>query len=227
MKYLIVVAHPDDKVLGAGALIYKLTREGHAVDLCVLSGKAEARANRPSDEELSDDIRPSMRILGIGRSYIGAFPNIKLNTVDHLHLVQFIESAILESEPDVVVTHHPADSNNDHLHTSLACQAAIRVFQRRGGVHPIGELWFMEILSSTDWCVNPSLGKFDPNLFVEIGREGVEKKLEALDAYVGVQRPYPHPRSAETIEALALLRGSQADCYYAEAFQVAFRRMTF
>lgn len=227
MKYLVVAAHPDDEVLGAGATIFKLAQAGHSVDLCVVSGKAEARANRPSDQELADDIRASMRILGIDRPYIGAFPNIKLNTVEHLQLVQFIESAILESQPDVVITHHPADSNNDHLHTSLACQAAIRVFQRRQDVRPINELWFMEIPSATDWCVNPSLDKFTPNLFVEIGREGIEKKLEALQAYVGVQRPYPHPRSTENMEAVALQRGAQASCYYAEAFQVTFRRMTF
>ena len=29
--YLIVVAHPDDEVLGAGATMYKLAKEGHSV----------------------------------------------------------------------------------------------------------------------------------------------------------------------------------------------------
>ena len=32
-KYLIVVAHPDDEVLGAGASIYKWTRLGDKVDV--------------------------------------------------------------------------------------------------------------------------------------------------------------------------------------------------
>ena len=32
MKYLIVAAHPDDEVLGAGGAIYKWTREGHIVE---------------------------------------------------------------------------------------------------------------------------------------------------------------------------------------------------
>ena len=226
MKYLVVAAHPDDEVLGAGAAIYTLTRAGHSVDVCVLSGRAEARANRPSDEELAEDIHRSMGIIEVNRLFIGAFPNIRLNTVDHLLLVQFIENAVMESQPDVVITHHPADSNNDHLHTSMACQAAVRIFQRRTDIHPIREFWYMEVPSATDWCVNPSFEKFDPNLFIEVGKEGVTKKLEALSAYVGVQRPYPHPRSPESIEALALRRGSQANCYYAEAFQVAFRRMT-
>ena len=36
MKYLIVVAHPDDEVLGAGASIYKWTRKDDVVDVCIM-----------------------------------------------------------------------------------------------------------------------------------------------------------------------------------------------
>ena len=35
MKYLIVVAHPDDEVLGAGASIWKWTQQGNQVDVCI------------------------------------------------------------------------------------------------------------------------------------------------------------------------------------------------
>ena len=34
MNYLIVVAHPDDEVLGAGATIHKLIDEGNSVAVC-------------------------------------------------------------------------------------------------------------------------------------------------------------------------------------------------
>ena len=34
-------------------------------------------------------------------------------------------------------------------------------------------------------------------------------------------RPYPHPRSDESIKALATLRGSQVGRNYCEAFQTA------
>ena len=44
----------------------------------------------------------------------------------------------------------------------------------------------MEVLSSTEWSVNSSMNKFNPNLFVEIGKDGVEKKIETLKAYRGV-----------------------------------------
>ena len=150
MNYLLVVAHPDDEVLGAGATIHKLTASGNTVDVCIMSGEAKARAARPSDNELASDLKSSSDTLGIRSVYSGEFPNIEMNTVAHLELVKFIESAIVASSPDVIITHHPSDTNNDHLHTSLACQAAIRLFQRRTDVKPLSEFWYMEVLSSTE-----------------------------------------------------------------------------
>ena len=65
MKCLVVVAHPDDEALGAGATIYQLTRDGAEVSVCMLSGDVQARNRRPSDEELSGDIDQSVSLLGI------------------------------------------------------------------------------------------------------------------------------------------------------------------
>lgn len=224
MNYLIVVAHPDDEVLGAGAAMYRKHQDGANVDVCILSGGVAARHLRPGDAELESDIVGSNEVLGVRRCVKGEFPNIQFNTVPHLKLVQFIEQAILKSEPDVIITHHPSDTNNDHLHTSLACQAAIRLFQRRPEVRPVQELWYMEVPSATEWSVNQAMQPFTPNTFVEVGEEGVDKKIEALSLYRDVMRPYPHPRSPEAIRGLAAWRGSQAGLNYAEAFQCVFRR---
>ena len=131
MKYLIVVAHPDDEVLGCGASVYKWTKKGAVVDVCIMCTEAKARAFRPDDKELDEDTRAALAHIGVSKEYEGKFPNIEMNTVTHMNLVQFIEGAIRESEPDIIITHHPADTNNDHLQTSMACQEAIRLFQRR------------------------------------------------------------------------------------------------
>ena len=56
MKYLIVVAHPDDEVLGCGASIYKWTKKGDVVDVCIMCTEAKARAFRPDDKELDDGL---------------------------------------------------------------------------------------------------------------------------------------------------------------------------
>ena len=225
MKYLLVVAHPDDEVLGAGASIHKWSHQGNEIDVCIMCTEAKARAFRPEDKELDDDLSDSSKFLGIGRIYKGSFPNIEMNTVSHLHLVQFIESAIKDSEPDIIITHHPADTNNDHIQTSMACQEAIRLFQRRPEVKPISEFWYMEVPSCTEWSINTAMNRFQPNTWVEIGKDGVNAKLKALSMYRGVMRPYPHPRSDEAIEGLAAYRGGQAGCNYAETFEVVLRRI--
>lgn len=225
MKYLLVVAHPDDETLGSGASIWKWTHNGDCVDVCIMCTEAKARAFRPEDSELEEDTSASNKFLGVRRIYEGTFPNIEMNNVPHLKLVQFIELAIKESEPDIIITHHPADTNNDHLQTSLACQEAVRLFQRRPEIKPIQEFWYMEVPSCTEWALNTAFNRFHPNTFVEVGKESVDAKIKALSMYRGVMRPYPHPRSAEGIEGLAAYRGSQSGCNYAEAFEVALRRL--
>src|SRR5690625_1216056 len=224
MSYLVVVAHPDDEVLGAGATMYKLAQEGHSVNVCILSGEVNARNFRPTTDELNKDVSSSMNILGVDRVITGDFPNIEFNNVGHLKLVQFIEKTIIETNADVVFTHHPADLNNDHLHTSMACQAAVRLFQRKNNITPLKELLFMEVPSSTEWRLNKAMNKFSLNTYIEVGEIGVDKKIEALTEYRGVMRDYPHPRSKEAIKGLAAHRGGQSGMVYAEAFESVFRR---
>ena len=223
MKYLLVVAHPDDEVLGAGASMWKWSHDGDEVEVCIMCTEAKARAFRPSDAELEGDTDAAVSYLGVKKKYEGTFPNIEMNTVPHLKLVQFIESAIRESEPDVIITHHPADTNNDHLQTSMACQEAIRLFQRRPEVKRVKEFWYMEVPSCTEWKINNAMKCFEPNCYVEVGKDGVDAKIKALGMYRGVMRPYPHPRSAEYITGLAAVRGGQWGVNYAEAFEVALR----
>lgn len=223
MNILIVVAHPDDEVLGAGGSIYRWTQEGNTVGVCVMCSNAKARAFRPDDMELKDDYEKSCALLGISASYEGDFPNIQMNNVPHLHLVQFIEDALMKFKPDIVITHHSADTNNDHIQTSVACQAAIRLFQRRPEIKRIKEVWFMEVPSSTEWNIDKDNSQFTPNCYVEIGKSGIDAKINALEAYRGVMRPYPHPRSEEYIRSLACIRGSEWGVEYAESFQTAIR----
>lgn len=223
-SYLVVAAHPDDEVLGAGGTMYKLSQNGELVNVCFMSADVKARNNRPDNESLTADIKASMKVLGVNQIYYGTFPNIKLNIVPHLDLVQFIEHAILETEAEIVITHHPSDLNHDHFHTSLACQEAVRLFQRKPGVQPLKELLFMEVPSATEWSLDSAMKRFEPNTFVEIGKQYLDKKIEALSCYRGVVRDYPHPRSIELITGLAAYRGGQAGLYYAEAFESVFRR---
>ena len=222
MTALIVVAHPDDEVLGCGGTAAALTGAGLEVRACILSGAALARSDHPGRNELQDDIQRAQGILGLSTPVLGEFPNIEFNTVPHLRLVQFIESALLEYKVTNIFTHHPWDLNDDHRRTSLACQAAARLAQRRTDLPALRTLIYMEVPSATDWAFDNARDVFRPDTYFDIAST-FGKKLEALQAYQGIMRPAPHPRSEEYLRALATVRGGESGKLLAEAFQCAFR----
>jgi LmbE family N-acetylglucosaminyl deacetylase len=163
------------------------------------------------------------RRVGFRQPVLGEFPNIRMNTIAHLEVVQFIERQIAEFHPRRIFTHHPADLNDDHRQVSRACMAAARLFQRRDDVPPLELLALMEIPSSTDWSFAAAGPEpFRPDTFIEIG-PFLDVKLEALAHYTNVMRPFPHPRSMESLRGLAAVRGGQSGLGMAEAFQTVFR----
>lgn len=225
MSVLIVASHPDDEVLGCGATTAWFASQGIPVTSCILSGEVTVRQNRPELDRLKQETCMAQQILGLRPPILGSFPNIEFNTVSHLEIVRFIEAALTETRADVIFTHDPGDLNNDHRVTSHACQAAARLWQRRPDVPPLRALFFMEVLSSTEWAFAGNGNPFTPDAFFPAGAT-LPKKIEALKAYSGVMRPFPHPRSVEVLYGLAAYRGGQSGLQYAEAFRTAFRSYT-
>ena len=92
MKYLFVVAHPDDEVLGAGGMIYDLVKKKNDVYVCFMCSNAEARKNVLNKKTIQEQAIDALKSLGIEKKNLmfGTFPNIKLNVVEHLLVVQFI-----------------------------------------------------------------------------------------------------------------------------------------
>ena len=216
------MAHPDDEVIGCGGTLAALAAKGLSVCTCILSGGAKARSARPETAILHSDMHSAHERLGISNEFLGDFPNIQLTRPRTLNWAQFIENAIVETKADLIFTHSTGDLNDDHLHTSKACQVAARLSQRRAGPPPLRALYFMEILSSTEWAVGRDAASFIPNAFFEIGEDFLQLKIEALSRYRGVMRDFPHPRSEEAIRGLAAYRGCQAGLKYAEAFHSVF-----
>lgn len=224
MNYLFVVAHPDDEILGAGATIYELVKQGHNVDVCILTFQHKDR-NHGDVEIMFNQMKKSHKILGVNRVFLGFFPNTKLHTIPQSEIVAYIENSILESQPDFIFTHSYSDLNMDHHMTSLTTQVASRYNQRQiHGEHlkPIRAIYFMEIQSSTDWHINKSVNPFIPDTFIEVSEQSIKEKIKSLKTYDDVVRPLPHPRNDKSIEALAILRGTQSGFLYAEAFQTGF-----
>jgi len=220
---LVVVAHPDDEILGFGATGAKLVAAGEIVQPVILCGSVDARTRRPTDEQLFADMTEANRRVGFQQPVLGEFPNIRMNTVEHLAIVQFVEAQVLAFQPHRIFTHHRSDLNDDHKQVCGATLAASRLFQRRPDVRPLEALLLMEVPSSTDWGFSGAGQEpFQPNTYVEIG-DYLDLKLEALRCYRNVMRDFPHSRSPEALRGLAAYRGAQCGLGPAEAFQTIFR----
>ena len=224
MKHLFVVAHPDDEVLGAGAFIFDAVKRGDEVGTVIFNSCDMTRYEDDRQRILSDLIK-SHEILGISQNYLHNYEDGNFHLADHRKMVQDIEEAIRQFSPDCIYTHHPSDNNNDHIVVFQACMEAFRLGQRgREGTKPVKAVYLMEILSSSDWGVNPASAPFVPNTFCEVSENGLAAKNTALQCYENVIRPAPFPRSAVNIHALAKYRGCQSGYMNAEAFQCVFRQ---
>lgn len=221
MNVLAVVAHPDDEILGCGATLKKLADQGHRVFSCVLCSAADARHNRPSLERLAKVSKEASSLVGVADSIGYDFKNIQFNSVPHLEMVRAVEAAVLRFKPEWIFTHHPGDLNVDHRVCFETTLAASMLPQRLSSdLNPtmISKIFLFEILSSTDWA--PPVGDgFRPNSFFDVSAT-FAAKLEALEAFQGALKPFPHSRSRENVRNLASLRGAQVGLELAEAFSL-------
>jgi LmbE family N-acetylglucosaminyl deacetylase len=220
MNVLVISAHPDDEILGAGGTLAKHARNGDSVYACILCVAAGARAIHPGEEKLKDHMRKAGKIVGIKDWMTYTYPNVKFNTVPGLELVQSIETAIIQYRPEVIYTHHWSDVNIDHQAVSQATLGAVRLPERgraaSKGLTVVRRVLAYEIPSSTDWAM-ASDQPFVPTVFSDIS-DTFDTKIAALREYEGVLRPFPHPCSEEGIKAQAQVRGVASATRLAEAF---------
>lgn len=66
MNYLVVVAHPDDEILGAGATIHKLIEAGNKVAVAIMVSQAAAR--KDLSLSLSEDEAEALSVVGVQKT---------------------------------------------------------------------------------------------------------------------------------------------------------------
>ena len=214
MKHMIIVAHPDDEVLGLGGFIYDRIQSGD--DICVVIAN---EADIPTRPGMTEDLDRSHAILGIRQRYGLGLDNLNISAYSPTHVVPKLEQLIAAFTPDYVFTHSPTDINPDHQAISSFVQQAARYYQRQLYKHRIAGLFYVEVLSSTHWGAD----SFIPDTYLEISEEGLNRKIEALACYQNVLRHDTHPRSERAIKALATFRGCTVGVRYAEAVKTGWR----
>ena len=220
-KILVVASHPDDEILGAGGTIHKcsthLSSEAKAI---ILSKGVASRLNKDNEtlqEEIKrneHDIKRATSIVGFKEVEVFDLPDNEFDTVSLLSVVKIIEQEINSFEPDMILTHHNYDLNVDHRITSQAVMTASRPIDNNL------QIVSFETPSSTEWQFPDNHLSFNPNLFIKLEKDSIEAKMDAIDAYTGEVRDYPHPRSPLALEVIAKRWGTVIGSPFAEAFRV-------
>ena len=220
-RVLVVAAHPDDEVLGCGATIARLACEGAEVYIAILGEGITSRyekeewADRALLEKLHAASRQVSKLLGAKDLFMHDLPDNKFDTVPLLDVVKIIEEVVKEVQPRVVYTHHGGDLNIDH---SITARAVLTATRPVAGC-PVRELLAFEVPSSTEWAFQQYEPAFRADVFMDV-QATIEVKIKAMELYEGEARPFPHPRSAEALRAIARRWGSVVGVEYAEAFSL-------
>ncbi len=214
---LVVAAHADDEALGCAGTIARHVSEGDSVSCLLMTDGVGARGEDRVPEIQRRKIAMEKASLTMGISNIRAldFPDNQMDSIPLLQVVQEIEKAISEHRPHVIYTHFRNDLNVDHR---VTFQATLTACRPQVG-HPVKEILSFEVPSSTEWAADHLGPGFVPKVFVDISNF-ISIKMAALNDYSEEMRKSPHPRSIQSIKALATLRGSSIGAEYAEAFEV-------
>jgi LmbE family N-acetylglucosaminyl deacetylase len=191
---LAVGAHPDDIELGCAATLMSHRRRGDEVALLVMTtgerGPQDSTSRIREQEEAAQLLGAELFWGGFAD---GAVPEGR-------DAVDVIQAAARKVGADVVYTHAPGDSHQDHRATGTATLAACRR------------------LSRVLLYESPTSVQFRPELYVDV--EGLlETKLATLRAHMS-QVLKNGLVDLEAVEGLARYRGFQARLRWAEAFEV-------
>jgi len=223
-RILVIVAHPDDELLGQGATINKLSCEYGCACKAVILGegitsRSDIRDVEKWKKELAvhrSNINNATKIVGYEDVSTYDFPDNRFDTVSLLDIVKVIEKEKLNFKPDVIFTHHGGDTNIDHRITFDAVMPAVRPM--KGEI--VKTILTFETPSSTEWQAPNYPNFFHPNVFIELSKKNIDAKTKGMELYEFESREFPHPRSPEALRTIAKRWGVNVGYEYAEAFML-------
>jgi LmbE family N-acetylglucosaminyl deacetylase len=158
MRILAVGAHPDDIELGCGGSLARHVMGGHQVTMLVLAdgnlGPGETAIRQLEQRRAASRIGASLIWQGLPDGELGL----------GRALIEAIEQAVAASQADLVYTHAPIDSHQDHV---AVAQASLV------GCRDVASLLYYEAPTSMD---------FRPAIYRDISCS-LGTKLEALRAH--------------------------------------------
>ncbi|MDD5774344.1 MAG: PIG-L family deacetylase [Candidatus Omnitrophica bacterium] len=214
MNMLVISTHPDDETLGCGGTILKyksLRRKVAWLNLTDL--KEEYGYSRDSVSVRTREIERVKKAYKFDGFYNLRLRPAGLDRYPLDELITRISEVISRFRPGSIILPFRNDVHSDHRIACDAVFSAIKTFRQPC----IKKVLMTEVLSETNFSFDDIV--FAPDYFIDIGAF-IEKKIKIMKLYKNEMKPHPFPRSEKSLRALAVLRGSQAGCEYAESFKL-------
>jgi len=213
---VVLAPHPDDETLGCGATLLRLKQETrgplHWILMTRMSKAAGYDAGAITRRDL--EIDAVSKQFGFDRRIQLPFGAATLDSEPTAALVQSMATAFDELKPETLLMPFPADAHSDHARTFKIGSACAKWFRRKH----LRRIMCYEVLSETGFNLDPTRAAFEPNCYVKVAEDLIEQKIAIMAEYQTEMAPFPFPRSAEAIRALARVRGSECGATAAEAF---------
>ncbi len=195
-KVLFIGAHPDDIELGAGALIHNIH------DICdVTCVTLSDNQKNPLLKNLVGEHYKSMETLGVPRENVILEKfDTRLMPEHRQEILEYFLKLRKEIQPDIIFTHTEKDIHQDH---NAMTREALRAYR---GITVLG----FDVVRSSHG--------FFPNFFVEVAKEDVDAKLNALMQYKTYQDKYYF--EADLLRATMVRHGALAERPFAEGFDI-------
>ncbi len=198
---LVLAPHTDDGEFGCGGTMARLIESGAEVTYAAFSTAAKSVPPDFPRDILAREVREATAVLGIDEAHlriydfaVRTFPTVRQEILEEMILLQ------QELDPDCVLMPALIDLHQDH---KTVAEEGLRAFKRT-------TVMAYEI----PW----NNLNFSHQAYVRLEERHVEKKVQALACYKSQQhRNYTRE---DYIRNVALTRGIDVGCDYAEVFEV-------
>ena len=223
-RILVVVAHPDDELLGLGGTLNKIVKDYNSFVRVVILGEGlTSRSDERDKDKWNKDleihrgnIKAAQQNIGYQELSVHQIADNRFDSVDLLDIIKLVEKEKTDFIPDYIFTHHGGDVNIDHQRTFEAVITATRPMEHE----TTKGIFSFETPSGTEWRASTDPHHFIPNIFVELSEENVQAKIKGMECYEFEKRAYPHPRSPEALHIVSQKNGIQVGFHLAEAFML-------
>ena len=207
-RLMVIIAHPDDEVLGCAGLICHLIKNKKQVHVLYLN---QGNTFNNNVEDVKEQSAKVCEYFGCSFD-MENYDTARFNEYSDVELNNCIKKHVEKFKPDAVITHIANDLHKDHQVVSNAVMICSRYMPNSTIKHVLT----MPIISSSE--INPSFD-FTPNLFLDIG-DYILNKINAMQFYSVEYEKFKELRGEDGIKGWGRFYGMHINVQYAEGYKL-------